>query len=221
MLLWLWACSAEDVKEVEPPAPLRFSVPLAEPERIYQSTGVDHDPEVQSNPIAQVVCTSYDGRAFPWCYDEHRGTDYLLEGGFGAMDHGSTPVLAAADGEVISTEDGHYDRCHVDVEASGGISCDGNEVIANHVKIEHFDGTISMYWHLANGSLLVEVGDQVACGEPLGLVGSSGFSSSPHLHFQVERNEEVIDPYAGEFSQDESLWAEQGSPTELPKSACP
>lgn len=178
--------------------------------------GVDHDPI----PRDGVLCTAYDGRNFPFCYDEHTGTDYLLTGGFDAMDRGSARVVAAAGGRVVFVEDGNYDRCHGTIE--GGIDCDGQPMVANAVYLEHANGYRSHYLHLKSGSVLVAEGDVVECGALLGLVGSSGRSAQPHLHFHVRGPDDaLIDPYAGEFSQPESFWA--APPTDdarLPGAAC-
>jgi len=51
----------------------------------------------------------------------------------------------------------------------------------------------------------------------LGRVGSSGKSSQPHLHFELQDPVgQAIDPYSGEFSQELSFWCDQGSLDELP-----
>lgn len=225
MLLWLLACTdpPEPVESADP-GPLRgaesFAFPLAEPDKFEQVVGVDHDPDVHEG-IEQLICMDYLGRAFPWCYDEHDGSDYLLEGNWDAMDAGSVVILAAADGVVVDTDDGNYDRCHGDI-SSGDNSCDGYPMQANYVIIEHASGDRSRYWHMMSGSVMVEVGQTVHCGDPLGKVGSSGNSSQPHLHFEVESPEgEVIDPYAGPYSQPETWWLEQGDPEGMPGAACP
>ncbi|MGK0358413.1 MAG: murein DD-endopeptidase MepM/ murein hydrolase activator NlpD [Bradymonadia bacterium] len=163
--------------------------------------GVDHDPV----RVDGVLCLDHDGRNFPFCYDGHDGTDYLLTGGFTAMDRGSARILAAAGGVVIYAEDGNYDRCRG--STAGDIDCDGNPMFANGVRIEHANGYVSWYWHMKRDSVAVQVGDVVSCGDLLGLVGSSGRSAQPHLHFEVAGPDgRVIDPYAGEFSQAESYW---------------
>lgn len=193
---------------------LSFRLPLAEPDLFSLRIGVDHDPAVFESE--QWNCTDYAGRAFPNCYDEHDGSDYILEGGFDTMDAGSTLIVAAAPGVVVDTEDGHYDRCHADL-GSSEVSCDGYEMIANSVTIEHATGHRTRYWHMKTDSVMVEVGQEVAAGAPLGLVGSSGFSSMPHLHFEVNDSAEgVIDPYAGAFSQEQTWWCDQGSLDDLP-----
>lgn len=163
--------------------------------------GVDHDPALAGG----VQCLDYQGRRFPFCYDEHDGTDYLLTGGFDAMDRGSARILAAAGGVVTEAIDGNYDRCSGSV--MGGIDCDGNPMRSNRVVITHVNGYQSRYLHMKRDSVAVAEGDVVDCGTLLGLVGSSGRSAQPHLHFEViDPLGETIDPYAGELSQPESYW---------------
>ena len=92
---------------------------------------------------------------------------------------------------------------------------------ANYVIVEHEGGWRTKYWHMMNGSVAVAVGDEVACGDTLGKVGSSGNSSQPHLHFQLEDAAGVVtDPYAGEYSQPETWWVDQGTYSQLPGSDC-
>jgi murein DD-endopeptidase MepM/ murein hydrolase activator NlpD len=200
--------------------PFSLAFPVQERDKIDWLIGVDHDPEVQEQGLGMGVCQNYRGRAFPDCYDEHRGSDFALAGSFETMDNGSAMVVAAADGVVIATHDGEYDRCHVNTDTAD-IDCDGFPMRANQVTVEHEDGIVTLYWHLKSGSVQVQVGQEVACGEPLGLVGSSGFSSFPHLHFELQQDEEAIDPYAGEYSQAESWWTEQQPEGEFwPSSHC-
>ncbi len=211
-----------EAKESPPPdvlrGPLSFRFPLAERDLFEQLVGVDHDPEVHDDGLQGVQCTSYDGRSFPWCYDEHDGSDYLLVGGFDTMDAGSTAVVAAAAGVVVETEDGNYDRCAATLE---GIDCDGYPMAANYVIVEHAGGWHTRYWHLKTDSVAVEIGEPVACGQTLGLVGSSGYSSMPHLHFELQNTDGLTtDPYAGVYSQPETWWVDQGDAEGLPGSDC-
>ena len=175
----------------------------------------------QDGVLGNVICTAYDGRPFPHCYDEHDGSDYMLEGGFETMDAGSATIVAAADGVVVATEDGHYDRGHADLDDPSGVSCDGHDGIANSVTLEHNDGVRSLYWHMMENSVAVVEGQQVQCGDPIGIIGSSGYSSAPHLHFEVQLSDgTTLDPYAGSESQPESWWQDQGDPDDLPGDGC-
>jgi len=55
----------------------------------------------------------------------------------------------------------------------------------NFLWIEHADGSIGWYAHFRRHGILVEPGQQVSPGDPLGYSGGSGYASEPHLHFQV------------------------------------
>jgi murein DD-endopeptidase MepM/ murein hydrolase activator NlpD len=57
----------------------------------------------------------------------------------------------------------------------------------NHVVIEH-DGSVLLYLcHLARDSVAVRAGDAIAAGDPVGVVGTSGRSTEPHLHLHAVR----------------------------------
>ena len=218
IVLLLAACAPEPDPGPDPTpvARLLFALPVEDGATISEVIGVDHDPEVHDDEGAagRIRCTNYAGDGFPACYDEHDGTDLILDGGFRAMDGGSLAILAAAAGEVVDVVDEHYDRCHADASEDGGVSCDGNPIVANRIVIEHDDPTTgpirTRYLHLMRDSALVEVGDRVDCGDALARIGSSGRSSFPHVHFEVNGpDDEVIDPFAGPESQPESWWRVQ------------
>lgn len=62
------------------------------------------------------------------------------------------------------------------------------------VIIRHPDGTETLYAHASR--LLVSAGEQVAEGQPIALVGSSGRSTGPHLHFEIRLNGRAVNPLA-------------------------
>ena len=59
--------------------------------------------------------------------------------------------------------------------------------------IDHGGGVVTLYAH--GSELLVQAGDTVKRGEPVMRVGSTGWSTGPHLHFEIRINGEPIDPY--------------------------
>jgi murein DD-endopeptidase MepM/ murein hydrolase activator NlpD len=88
-----------------------------------------------------------------------------------AAAYGST-IRAAANGTVVQAN------------VNGGYG--------NFVLIDHGNGTMTAYGHASK--LLVEAGQKVEAGTPIALVGSTGFSTGAHLHFEVRRNGEKINP---------------------------
>ena len=62
----------------------------------------------------------------------------------------------------------------------------------NLVEIKHGNGYVTRYGH--NQVNLVAVGDQVAQGQTIALMGSTGRSTGPHVHFEVHRNGKAVDP---------------------------
>ncbi len=66
----------------------------------------------------------------------------------------------------------------------------------NAVIIDHGGGLWTLYGHIKNGGILVKKGDTVKRGEKIALVGSTGNSTGPHLHFEVRKNSEPVEPSA-------------------------
>ena len=60
------------------------------------------------------------------------------------------------------------------------------------VTVQHAGGYVTRYAHLAR--ILVKVNDNLDAGSPVGLMGSSGRSTGPHLHFEVKRGAVPLDP---------------------------
>jgi murein DD-endopeptidase MepM/ murein hydrolase activator NlpD len=86
-----------------------------------------------------------------------------------------TTVRAARDGTVVRVVE-HFD--------AGGTE-ERFKKRANAIFILHADGTIARYLHLQHQGALVETGDPVQAGDPIGLSGNTGYSQKPHLHFDV------------------------------------
>jgi hypothetical protein len=90
-------------------------------------------------------------------------------------------ALAVADARVVSTVDGLPEQLPGRFPPNLPIEqADGNSVI-----LDLGDGNYALYAHFQPGSLRVKPGDQVVRGQVLGLVGNSGNTVAPHLHFQL------------------------------------
>ena len=162
----------------------QFQTPVGGVELIdwYADSHFDHD---KTSGIR-------DYRGGTRSYDGHKGVDFSVPT-WRHMDNG-VPVLAAANGRVSRTDDGHFDR-HKSRTPCRGLS--------NLVYIDHPNGMRSLYVHLKKGSVMVSVGQDVVAGQQLGLVGSSGCSNGPHLHFEVlDTSGRAVDPFV------EGLWAD-------------
>lgn len=97
----------------------------------------------------------------------------------------NTPVLAATAGVVIvATCNAHTGGRPYSCDRDGGAGVQG---CGWYVDILHAGSVSTRYCHLEQGPF-VRVGQRVAAGEILGLAGSSGHSSGPHLHFEVHVN---------------------------------
>ena len=138
-------------------------------------------------------------------YDTHRGTDIgIWPFPFYKMDNNQVQVVAAAPGFIINKVDGQFDK-----------NCAGNNLTANYIVIIHPDSSLSLYLHMKKNSLTSKkVGDAVSTGDFLGIVGSSGSSSGPHLHFEVWENinkSSLQDPFAGTCNKfnDSTWWVNQ------------
>ena len=94
----------------------------------------------------------------------HNGTDFAASQG--------TPTYAAYDGTVV---------------IAGWSNSAGNWVVINHGN-----GLVTKYMH--HSALAVTAGQHVSRGQQIGYVGTTGYSTGPHLHFQVELNGTPVDP---------------------------
>jgi hypothetical protein len=92
-------------------------------------------------------------------------------------------ALAVADATVSEIKDGIPEN--IPGPASRAVPISLETIGVNHVILDLGGGRFAFYAHLQPGSLKVKVGDKVRRGQVLGLVGNSGNSTEPHLHFQV------------------------------------
>lgn len=108
-----------------------------------------------SSPVSVEPTLNYGKSGALWASGSHTGIDFPVSTG--------TIIRAASSGTVVSSGDG---------------GSYGNQVVIQHQK-----NLYSQYAHLSR--LDVKAGDEVEGGQPIGLSGSTGNSTGPHLHFEV------------------------------------
>jgi murein DD-endopeptidase MepM/ murein hydrolase activator NlpD len=138
-----------------------------------------------------------DWNCTDWTYDGHQGWDIDLRT-FAYADIG-VPIFAAVDGTVADAHDGEWD--HETSKVSGAL--------ANYVILYHGGTQYTWYWHMRRGSVAVSTGQPVKAGQQIGLTGSSGFSTGPHLHFESRDNGTYFEPAAGTCNPGASNWVTQ------------
>ena len=119
-----------------------------------------------ATPIASSIRSGCGWRTLNGNEEAHPGIDFVA-----GM---NTPVKAVADGTVKRAE----------MNSTGGFG--------NVIEIDHGNGTVSRYAHLE--SISVQNGASVVQGAVIGASGNSGKSIGPHLHLEVEQDNEKIDP---------------------------
>lgn len=141
---------------------------LRELHRLVQRTGEMVDALPLRWPVRGRVSSEFGRRPSPWggALEHHRGLDIGTPAG--------TPILSPAAGRVV-------------VAGWGGD-------FGRHVVVDHGGGVRSLYGHL--GKVSVRAGQAVEAGDVLGVAGSSGRSTGPHLHYEVHVNGMAVDPRA-------------------------
>ncbi|RWP57718.1 M23 family metallopeptidase [Mesorhizobium sp.] len=119
-------------------------------------------------PVNGVMTSTFGPRKHPilGTVRIHKGVDWAAPLG--------TPIAAAFDGEIVFQGDG-----------SG---------YGNLVKISHGDGSETRYAHMQKFADKAGVGAKVKAGDIIGYIGTTGLSTGPHLHFELYRNGQAIDP---------------------------
>ncbi|MDP7060952.1 MAG: M23 family metallopeptidase, partial [Candidatus Marinimicrobia bacterium] len=189
--------------------------------------------------------TGQGGKPVPPECPEVTSADYVNPDFF----YPDAEIVAAFEGRVVRVVDGEPDRCvhgpkgwNFDTEECGG-GCAGSNCGGNYVVIDHDPGAdwdshrsprlnllnkvgyrYTSYSHMKKGSITVKVGDRVQQGQKIGMMGSSGQSNGPHLHFGCWKKfsfasgpwgglKEPVDPYyspGGHGSNTEgSMWEDQ------------
>jgi hypothetical protein len=91
------------------------------------------------------------------------------------------PLYAVADGVVVRTQNDLPERTPPNLPTDTTIE----NVDGNYVVLDIGDGRFAFYAHMQTGTVRVNVGDTVRRGQVLGLLGNTGNTTGPHLHFHV------------------------------------
>ena len=126
-------------------------------------------------------------------------------------------ALAVADGVVASVKDGIPEN--VPGIDSRAVPITNDTIGGNYVILDVGDGNYAFYAHLQPGSLRVALGDRVKRGDVLGLVGNSGNSTEPHLHFHIADRDSPLGaeglPYVFDAFDIVGTVADFGSPPQM------
>lgn len=122
--------------------------------------------DVPCLPVSGSITSVFGKRVHPIYKTNgfHSGTDIAAPKG--------TPVRAALDGAVTD--------------------CGIGELAGKYVRLAHDDGLCTLYCHL--DGINTEKGVRVRKGDVVGFVGETGLATGPHLHFEVQRDGEKLDP---------------------------
>ena len=151
--------------------PVRRMMRWGKDGRFFEASGVGEKREGLLRPVPGAVTSRYGMRRHPILgYNRmHSGIDFRAS-------HG-TPIYAASGGTVdMAGRNGAY---------------------GNYVRIDHPGSLATGYAHMSR--LAVRNGQQVERGQVIGYVGSTGLSTGPHLHYEMYRNGQKIDPTSVQF----------------------
>ncbi len=141
----------------------------------------------------------YDGSAFTWPVPNHYNITSYYGKRWGRMHRGidisdgsitGAPIVAIADGVVVKT----YNSCPHNYRKTKSCGCGGGW--GNHVMIDHGNQGSTNYKSL-NGHMTktaVSVGQKVKKGQVIGYAGCTGFSTGPHVHFEIYVNGSRVNP---------------------------
>lgn len=167
---------------------------------IQEPPPVLHAPLRGSAWVALNALAAYDHRRAFNPFDgririaQRFAIDWVRVGPDGCLFHGDrnsnanfygygAEVFAVADGRVSDLKDDLPDNVGVTERKSRVITLDN--AVGNYVTLDLGHGRFALFAHLQPGSLRVKLGDSVKAGQVLALLGNSGNSDGPHLHFQL------------------------------------
>jgi hypothetical protein len=202
------------------------SMPLAEAAQAVQNSAFPNAYQKWAEQAAKLVATISDTLGLPSCAPSGwtQPVQARVTSGFrtaerpthDGVDLGAprgTIVRAAAAGQVVRV------RCNaIDVRDNSDWGChrDGDKDLTRgcgwYIDLAHDGGITTRYCHL-DAQPTVHVGDTVSVGTPIGVVGSTGHSSGPHLHFEIHVN---ADSTSDSAISPKPFMAQHGAPLGLP-----
>ena len=153
-----------------PPVAAPAAPPAVAPQPAYQPAVVSEpDPEPAPARVSSGYIWPFYSSISQYFSSYHRGIDIDGFGRYGAT------ISAAASGTVVLAAYQDYGY-------------------GNHIIIQHPDGSRTLYAHLSE--IWVSQGEYVSQGEGIGALGSTGYSTGPHLHFEIHIGGVQVDPLA-------------------------
>jgi murein DD-endopeptidase MepM/ murein hydrolase activator NlpD len=143
-----------------------------------------------------------------------KGETYIMSQGYnGAFSHEGKNALdftMPVGTEICAARNGIVTE--IITENSKG--CDDPKCLyyANSITIYHEDGTFAQYAHLSKNGSLVKPGDVIYTGQIIGYSGNTGYSSGPHLHFEVfyfDGTEQVSIPSQFEIDKEQIIYLQE------------
>jgi murein DD-endopeptidase MepM/ murein hydrolase activator NlpD len=139
--------------------------------QFYEASGVGEQTTGLLQPVPGRITSGFGMRRHPILgyVRRHAGMDFHASYG--------QPIVAVTDGYVLSA--GRAGGC------------------GNAVKLQHAAGLATRYCHMSR--MAVSAGQAVRRGQVIGYVGTTGLSTGPHLHYEMYRNGQVINPASVAF----------------------
>lgn len=176
-------------------AQISFAAYVTPPIKLRRPLDILPSPLVNFHVDNNTTAAEKDYKCGSKTYNGHKGTDF--KGTLG------TPIYSSAPGRVYY----RYDEC--DTIGYWGNTC-GN-AFGNHVRMDHEGnwndgiGMVTIYAHMTKGTPAFVM--DYPCGTKVGKIGSSGWSTAPHLHFQVNKTGyPKDDPFTGPCGGGLSFW---------------
>ena len=127
---------------------------------------------------------AYDGGTFVWPCPNYTYISSDFAARWGTF-HKGVDMAAPAGVPILAAYDGVVAGCANDGNWNGGMG--------NYVRINHGSGLATIYMHAS--AVYVSKGQEVHAGDVIAAVGTTGWSTGNHLHFQVEQNGTAVSPW--------------------------